>query len=97
LVGFTRVWWHEGRPGLLTQGDTAVDSDHRNQGIGRWLKAEMILRILAERPEARLIRTGNASDNAPMLAINTALGFQPFQAHTSWRAATAELASVLDT
>ena len=62
---------------LLGQGGTAVVPTHRGRGIGKWLKATMLERVLDEWPGATLVRTGNADANAPMLAINTRLGFRP--------------------
>jgi len=64
-------------PHLLGQGGTAVVPSHRGRGIGKWLKATMLERVLDEWPGATLVRTGNADANAPMLAINTRLGFRP--------------------
>lgn len=45
-----------GRPETLDQGDTAVAPKYRNRGLGRWLEAEMLRRVLAERPQVRNIR-----------------------------------------
>jgi GNAT superfamily N-acetyltransferase len=58
------------------QGDTGVDPNHRNRGLGRWLKASMLLRLIDERPAVRRVVTFNAGSNAPMLSINHALGFR---------------------
>lgn len=85
LVGLTTVWWHPDNPGLVDQGDTGVAAEHRGRGLGKWLKAAMLLRVLAERPEAREVRTGNADSNEPMLAINRRLGFRPYVASYGWQ------------
>ncbi|MGI9612984.1 MAG: GNAT family N-acetyltransferase [Acidimicrobiales bacterium] len=60
---------------VMQQGTTTLDA-HRNRGLGRWLKAEMLSQLIADHPEAEVVETGNAASNAPMLAINEALGFQ---------------------
>jgi GNAT superfamily N-acetyltransferase len=67
----TKTW-----PTRGFQGDTGVDPRHREKGLGRWLKAAMLLRVIDERPEVRRIVTGNAGSNEPMLNINHALGFR---------------------
>jgi hypothetical protein len=46
----------------------------------------MLERIRDERPEVRRVRTGNAFSNAPMLAINDALGFMVVSTRTEWQA-----------
>lgn len=43
--------WNPNRPMILEQGFTGVYPEYRNKGLGRWLKAEMMQRILRERPE----------------------------------------------
>ena len=54
-------------------------------GLGKWLKAEMARRMTTERPELARIRTENASANAPMLAINRAMGFGLHHTNTIWQ------------
>jgi mycothiol synthase len=85
LAGFTEVTWDPENPENLTQGDTGVLPKYRGHGLGKWLKAAMIQKVLAERPVVKRIRTGNADSNAPMLAINHALGFKPYMAETAWQ------------
>jgi GNAT superfamily N-acetyltransferase len=85
LVGYTELGGSSLRPWLAVQGDTAVDPAHRNLGLGRWIKAVNALRLLAERPETEVIETWNADVNAPMLAINDAMGFRPVAEWQEWR------------
>ncbi|HUS15135.1 MAG TPA: hypothetical protein VM536_08985, partial [Chloroflexia bacterium] len=85
LAGFTEVMWHPERPALLNQGHTAVWPEYRGRGLGRWLKAAMLDKVLCERPTVRYVRTGNADSNVPMLKINHELGFRPYQADSMWQ------------
>ena len=85
LAGYTEVFWNPDNPENLDQGDTAVFPRYRNRGLGRWLKAAMLSKILRDRPQVTRIYTGNASSNAPMLKINHELGFRLYKTRTVWQ------------
>jgi hypothetical protein len=53
-------------------------------------------RILEERPDSRLIRTGNANVNAQLLAINDKLGFTYAWQSTLWQLPIAEARKATD-
>ena len=53
------------RPEVLGQGDTGVFPEYRNRGLGRWLKAPMIEKVLRHRPQVKRVHTGNTKSNAP--------------------------------
>jgi mycothiol synthase len=84
-VGFSEVNWHPSRPDLVVQDGTAVHPDFRGHGLGAWLKAAMIDRILREHPDVNKIRTSNAESNEPMIKINRALGFEFHLQRTIWQ------------
>ncbi len=97
-AGFTEVRYDPRVPHLIWQGGTGVARRHRGHRLGLWLKSAMLLRLLADWPEARLIRTGNATVNEHMLAINTRLGFRHAWSHTLWQIPLADArAAVCDT
>ncbi len=74
LVAFTQV--QVGAPPHLGwQQDTLVVREHRGHGLGRRVKAANTLALMDELPGLRSIRTWNAEENAPMLAVNRELGY----------------------
>jgi GNAT superfamily N-acetyltransferase len=95
FAGYTEVFWSPNRPEIIGQGMTGVFPAFRNKGIGRWLKAAMMEKILAERPGVKYIRTGNADSNAPMVKINHEMGFKPYISWSSWQFTTDRAAEVL--
>ncbi len=88
IAALTEVIWNPNRGMILNQGFTGVYPEHRSKGLGRWLKAEMMQKILSELPEVEFIRTTNANSNAPMLKINTEMGFKPYRANAIWQVET---------
>lgn len=76
FAGLTEVLHLSQWPGHTWQENTAVDPAHRGHGLGLWMKATMLQRILTERPDIRFIETWNAAENEHMLRINRRLGFR---------------------
>jgi len=89
-AGFTETAFDPRMPHVVGQMGTAVIPKHRGRDLGKWLKAVSLERVLAERPTARFIRTGNADVNAPMLSINTRMGFKPAWATAWWKISLAD-------
>jgi mycothiol synthase len=85
-VGGTEVTFEPWDPDVVLQQNTGIDPAHRGLGLAKWAKAAMLRRIRAERPDAARVRTDNAFSNAPMLAINDALGFKVISTRTEWQA-----------
>ena len=94
-AGFTEVTYDPKQPWVIWQQGTAVIDPHRGHKLGLWMKAAMLDRILRERPDAKVIRTGNANTNAQMLGINTQLGFKVAWQSTLWQVAIADARKAL--
>jgi GNAT superfamily N-acetyltransferase len=76
ITGITDVAWRPSAPEKVAQWFTGVHPDARGRGVGKALKAQMLLFLRERYPQVRWMSTENASSNGPMLAINTALGFR---------------------
>jgi len=83
LVAFTDLQVPRAQPERASQGGTLVLREHRGHRLGALVKAA-VLRQLAAMPEVRRVSTYNAEDNAPMVAVNEALGFVRAGALSSW-------------
>ena len=62
-------------PGV-DQWATIVRPDHRGHRLGLAVKCALTRAIQESFPEAEYVRTQNAETNAPMVAINEAMGFE---------------------
>ena len=96
LVGRTGVHYRPAHPDVVSQGYTAVAPAYRNRGIGRWLKAAMMEKVLAERRLATRVHTGNASSNAAMLKINEEMGFRLYRTSINWQVTLDKVYAYLD-
>jgi GNAT superfamily N-acetyltransferase len=85
LVGFTHVQVTADRPQVAYQHDTLVLREHRGHRLGIRLKAANARALCKAAPGVRTVRTWNALDNAPMLAVNRELGYRPSGLETEWQ------------
>jgi len=74
FVGLSTVWRLDKEPTGLVQGNTGVRREYRGSGIAVALKLKVI--DFARRNGYVKLKTWNASNNVPMLAVNTKLGFK---------------------
>ena len=95
LAGFTQIFFAPYSDDVAWQGWTAVHPDHRDRGLGRWVKAANAIRLLDERPAVQHVDTWNAFSNAPMLGINIEMGFKLLRGYNDWQAPTDRLASAV--
>ncbi|MFC2153094.1 GNAT family N-acetyltransferase, partial [Actinomycetota bacterium] len=86
LVGFSELVRNHPADPVLDTSLTVVDPDHRGHGIGKRMKADVILRAITRFPDVTHIRTRNASSNTHMLRINDAIGFAAEHAVVAYQA-----------
>jgi len=76
LVGYTTLVQSAHEPDRLQQWDTLVVAEHRGHRLGTLLKVAALRAAVAGAPQARRVSTWNATSNAPMIAVNEAMGFR---------------------
>ena len=97
ITGMTDVEWTPYGRNQIQQQFTGVLPAARGRGIGKWIKAAMLLHLRKLYPDAESIVTDNAHTNAPMLKINRDLGFKPFRTSVDYQMSRAELGAKLKT
>lgn len=76
-------------PGAIARTrNTVVVAAHRRVGLARWLKAESLVALMADRPDVQVLVTSNSPTNTGMLAVNRAVGFK---AVSTWTNAVLDL------
>jgi mycothiol synthase len=85
ISGITDMSYAPYKPNMINQGFTGVRTDARGRGLGKWLKAAMLLHVFEIYPNLEWVVTDNAGSNAPMLAINTRMGFKQYRAGTEYQ------------
>ncbi|WP_170119852.1 GNAT family N-acetyltransferase [Branchiibius hedensis] len=76
-VGYTDLVHAATDGGRVYQWGTLVDRDHRGHRLGTALKVRTARAMQEAFPDAPYVRTWNAESNAPMIAVNDAMGFRP--------------------
>jgi GNAT superfamily N-acetyltransferase len=85
LVACTELSISVGSPGQAWQMLTVVEPEHRGHRLGLAVKLANLDFLATSAPEVRLIVTGNASVNAPMIAVNDMMGFEVAGAGHFWQ------------
>jgi GNAT superfamily N-acetyltransferase len=94
MAGFTEILVDPESPRFGFQELTAVVRAHRGHRLGMLLKTAMLGLLAEAEPQLELILTGNAAENAHMIAINEQLGYEVVR--PGWRFYEIPVASVLD-
>jgi GNAT superfamily N-acetyltransferase len=83
LAGYTQMAGSHDQAQIF-QLDTLVRPEHRGRRLGLAMKVAN-LRWLQARHDASIVHTWNAEENAPMLAVNQAMGFRPVEYLGEWQ------------
>ncbi|MFN2250580.1 MAG: GNAT family N-acetyltransferase [Anaerolineae bacterium] len=92
ISGMTDVVWRPDQPGEVEQWFTGVDPDYAGRGIGKALKAAMVLFLRDRYDGLEWVRTGNSTTNAAMLSINERMGFEEYQRYDTYQISRDDLA-----
>jgi GNAT superfamily N-acetyltransferase len=84
LVAFTDLHVPLSQPEHAHQGATLVLREHRGHRLGTLVKLAVLQELAAASPRTRRISTYNSEGNAPMVAVNQALGFEPAGHMSMW-------------
>lgn len=84
-VGLSEMGWASEQPDALYQWDTIVLREHRGHRLGMALKLATLAAATSAVPVARRVHTWNAESNAPMIALNEALGFEVTEVLGEWQ------------
>ncbi|MFW9852560.1 MAG: GNAT family N-acetyltransferase [Candidatus Thorarchaeota archaeon] len=95
ISGLTEILYNLETPFRVEQLLTGVKEEFRGRGLGKWLKAEMILHIKEHFPQVEFISTGNFDTNAPMLSINNRMGFKSHISYKNYKFKLNELKKLL--
>ncbi|GAB2684761.1 GNAT family N-acetyltransferase [Thalassiella azotivora] len=93
-AGYTYLGWTPSEPDRLHQWDTLVLREHRGRRLGLALKLAALRAATGTWPRARVVTTWNAASNAPMIAVNEAMGFRAVALDEEWQAGFGELVGV---
>ena len=85
LVAMTELLIADRTPAQSWQMITVVHPDHRGHRLGLAIKLANLDLLAETAPSVRMVVTGNASVNAPMIAVNDMLGFEIFTEGAFWQ------------
>ena len=87
-VGITTLVVFSDVPAHGDQWETIVLPEHRGHRLGALLKVSNLRQAVQHEPDLEAVHTWNADSNAPMLAVNVAMGFTPLREWGEWELAT---------
>lgn len=85
LVAMTELLVADGVPDQSWQMITVVHPDHRGHRLGLAVKLANLDLLARQAPDVRIVQTGNASVNTPMIGVNEMMGFEVVSEGAFWQ------------
>jgi GNAT superfamily N-acetyltransferase len=79
LSGMTDMYTSKATPTYAKVSLTGVRREYQGRGLGKWLKAAMMMDMRERYPDVDVVETENFNNNRPMLSINQRMGFRLFE------------------
>ncbi|MCA1839323.1 MAG: N-acetyltransferase family protein [Actinomycetota bacterium] len=96
ISALTDVVYRPSSPAHLHQWATGVVPRYRGSGLGKFVKAKMLVWVTERHPEIKWVLTENAGSNDAMLGINRAMGFVHYRSQTAMQTPLVALKSLID-
>jgi ribosomal protein S18 acetylase RimI-like enzyme len=88
VVGLTELVVPAQHPSRADQYDTTIVPEHNSYGLGRAIKARMLVELRRDEPQLREVQTWHPMENQQLQHLNEELGFKPDR---EWHEYEAEL------
>jgi GNAT superfamily N-acetyltransferase len=85
FVAMTELLIADDTPAQAWQMITVVHPDHRGHRLGLAVKLANLDFLAELAPAVRIVQTGNASVNEPMIAVNDMMGFEVVSEGAFWQ------------
>jgi GNAT superfamily N-acetyltransferase len=85
LVAMTEISVSRSRPQIAYQWGTIVEPEHRGHRLGMLIKVANLRMLERELTGVETMETQTAKVNAPMIAINSAIGFRAVERFAEWQ------------
>jgi GNAT superfamily N-acetyltransferase len=96
LSGMTNMFYSEAQPAYAHVRLTGVRRENQGHGLGKWLKAAMMLDMREHYPDVAVVDTDNFNTNRPMLSINDRIGFKPYEQFVFYKMRVSDLAAQVE-
>jgi len=96
LSGMTDLIYSEARPSHAKVRLTGVRREQQGRGLGKWLKAAMMLDMGERYSKVEFVETDNFNTNRPMLSINDRMGFKLHEQYIFYKMRVSDVAAKIN-